>query len=409
MLQQTIKQLAEDYYSLTVANRRFLHQHPELSYEENKTSAYIQERLSELGISFKVIANTGILAWVQGIKTSSGSSIALRSDIDALPIQEANDVSYRSVNKGVMHACGHDAHTASLITVAAILNQVKASFSGTIKLLFQPAEERAPGGAQRMIEGGALRNPAPQYVLGQHTMPELPAGKIGLRSGRYMASTDELFIKVHGKGGHAAMPHLTIDPVAISCELVSALQQIVSRASSPLVPSVLSFGKFIANGSSNVIPDEVEIEGTFRTLDEQWRAKVHDRLINLARSVVEGLGGTCSLEIRKGYPVLYNDENITNQVKLQVIDYLGEENVVDLDIWTASEDFAYYAQIVPSCFYRLGTGNKDKGITSGLHTPTFDIDEEALKTGPGLMAYLAVNGLNILNKEDEKDTINKNS
>lgn len=409
MLQQTIKQLAEDYYSLTVANRRFLHQHPELSYEENKTSAYIQERLSELGISFKVIANTGILAWVQGIKTSSGSSIALRSDIDALPIQEANDVSYRSVNKGVMHACGHDAHTASLITVAAILNQVKASFSGTIKLLFQPAEERAPGGAQRMIEGGALRNPAPQYVLGQHTMPELPAGKIGLRSGRYMASTDELFIKVHGKGGHAAMPHLTIDPVAISCELVSALQQIVSRASSPLVPSVLSFGKFIANGSSNVIPDEVEIEGTFRTLDEQWRAKVHDRLINLARSVVEGLGGTCSLEIRKGYPVLYNDENITNQVKQQAIDYLGEENVVDLDIWTASEDFAYYAQIVPSCFYRLGTGNKDKGITSGLHTPAFDIDEEALKTGPGLMAYLAVNGLNTLNKEDEKDTINKNS
>lgn len=390
MLKQTIKQLAEEYFPTTVANRRFLHQHPELSFKEYHTSAFIKEKLTEFGITFKPMADTGILAWVQGTKASSKKVIALRADIDALPILEANEVSYRSKNEGVMHACGHDAHTASLITVAAILDKMKSSFSGTVKFLFQPAEERAPGGAKKMMEEGALESPIPEYVLGQHTMPELPAGKVGFRSGKYMASTDELFIKILGRGGHAAMPHLTIDPVAMSCELVSALQQIVSRQSNPLTPSVLSFGRFIANGSSNVIPDEVELEGTFRTMDEQWRTKVHERMIKMSTALVESMGGKCTFEIRKGYPVLNNNEKLTDQIKQHAVDFLGEENVVDLDLWTASEDYAYYAQIIPSCFYRLGTGNADKGISSGLHTPTFDVEEEALITGPGLMAYLAV-------------------
>jgi amidohydrolase len=289
-----------------------------------------------------------------------------------------------------MHACGHDVHTASLIAAAGILNKLKDSFSGTVKLIFQPAEERIPGGALQMIGEGVLENPAPKYILGQHTMPELQAGKIGIRSRHYMASTDELFITVTGKGGHAAMPHLNVDPVAIGCELVSALQQIVSRQADPLIPSVLSFGRFIADGATNVIPDEVKIEGTFRTMDEPWRTEAHRRMERLANTLVEGMGGHCAFEIRKGYPVLNNDEQLTDEIRRHAVEFLGEENVTDLDMWMAAEDFACYARIIPACFYRLGTGNEAKGISSGLHTPTFDVDEEALKTGPGLMAYLAL-------------------
>jgi amidohydrolase len=390
MLKEHIKQLSEALHRETVADRRYLHENPELSFKEYNTAAFIKKRLTGLNIPFESKADTGILAWVQGTRCSSSEAIALRADIDALPIYEANKAAYRSKNEGTMHACGHDVHTASLIATANIISKLKDSFSGTVKFIFQPAEERIPGGAKQMIQEGVLENPVPKYVLGQHTMPELPAGKIGIRPGNYMASTDELFIKVTGKGGHAAMPHLHTDPVAISCELVSALQQIVSRQANPLIPSVLSFGRFIADGSTNVIPDAVEIEGTFRTLDEQWRAEAHQRMRRLAETLVEGMGGTCSFEIRKGYPVLNNDEKLTNETRTHAIEFLGKDNVVDLDIWMAAEDFAYYAQVIPGCFYRLGTGNKAKGITSGLHTPTFDIEEEALKTGPGLMAYLVL-------------------
>lgn len=390
MLKQNIEKLAKELYQETVDNRRYLHENPELSFKEHNTSSFIKNRLTALNIPFESKADTGILAWVHGTHSRSDKVMALRADIDALPIHEANNTAYRSKNEGIMHACGHDVHTASLITAANIINKLKDSFSGIVKFIFQPAEERIPGGAKQMIQEGVLENPVPQFMLGQHVMPELPAGKIGFRSGNYMASTDELFIKVTGKGGHAAMPHLNIDSVAISCELVSALQQIVSRHANPLIPSVLSFGRFIANGSTNVIPDEVEIEGTFRTLDEQWRDEAHQRMKKLATSLVEGLGAQCSFEIRKGYPVLHNDEELTNEVRKYAIEFLGKENVVELDIWMAAEDFAYYSQIIPACFYRLGTGNETKGITSGLHTPTFDVDEQALKTSPGLMAYLAL-------------------
>jgi amidohydrolase len=390
MLKQYIEKLANELYRETVANRRHLHENPELSFKEYNTSAFIKKQLTELNIPFEAKADTGILAWVQGTRSSSGEVIALRADIDALPIHEANKTAYRSKNEGIMHACGHDVHTSSLIATATILNKLKDSFSGTVKFIFQPAEERIPGGARQMIGEGALENPTPRYILGQHTMPELPAGKIGIRPGYYMASTDELFIRVTGKGGHAAMPHLNIDPVTISCELISALQQIVSRQANPLIPSVLSFGRIVADGSTNVIPDKVEIEGTFRTLDEEWRAEAHRRMQKLANTLVEGMGGQCAFDIRKGYPVLNNDEQLTHQTREYAIEFLGKDQVVDLDIWMAAEDFAYYSQIIPACFYRLGTGNEAKGITSGLHTPTFDIEEEALKTGSGLMAYLAL-------------------
>lgn len=395
MLKQYVQEIANRLYDETVAHRRHLHQHPELSFKEYNTAVFIKEKLTAIQIPFEAKAHTGILAWIQGTQSPSGKVIALRADIDALPIKEANEVPYRSREEGVMHACGHDVHTSSLLATAHILNQVKDTFSGTVKFIFQPAEERIPGGAVSMIADGVLESPRPDYILGQHTMPELAAGKIGIRPGRYMASTDELFIRITGKGGHAAMPHLTIDPVAIGCELVTALQQVVSRQANPLVPSVLSFGRFMADGSTNVIPDQVEIEGTFRTLDEDWRSEAHQRMQRLAQTLVEGMGAQCDFEIRKGYPVLENDEELTREIRQYAIELLGPDRVVDLDVWMAAEDFAYYAKQIPGCFYRLGTGNEAKGIHSGLHTPTFDIDEDALRTGPALMAYLTLRLLGV--------------
>ncbi|CAL1517698.1 M20 family metallopeptidase [Chitinophaga sp. MM2321] len=393
MLKEKIRQLASQLQTETVANRRHLHAHPELSFKEYNTAAFVAEKLQALHIPFQPMANTGIVALVKGDKPGSDRVVALRADIDALPITELNDVAYKSQNSGVMHACGHDVHTSSLLTTAAILNSLKADFSGTIKFIFQPAEELVPGGASIMIKEGVLENPRPLSILGQHTMPELPAGKVGFRGGRYMASNDEIFITVKGKGGHGAMPHLGIDPVVIACHMVIALQQIVSRRANVMSPSVLSFGRMIANGASNVIPDEVRLEGTFRSLDEQWRKEAHDKIRKMAVTLAESMEGSCDIEIRKGYPVLINEDKLTAATRAHAIDFLGEDNVLDLDIWMAAEDFAYYSQVADACFYRLGVRNEEKGIISGLHTATFDADDHALETGAGLMAYLALKTL----------------
>ena len=387
-----IKKLSEKYFEEIKSIRHHLHANPELSFEEYKTSMFIQEQLKAMGIPFEVKANTGIVAHLKGQNPDSKVT-ALRADIDALPIQETNDVDYKSTNPGVMHACGHDVHTASLLGCLKILNELKSEFSGTVKAVFQPAEEKLPGGASLMIKEKALENPHATAIIGQHVMPLIETGKVGFRSGKYMASTDELYIKVIGKGGHGAMPNLNIDPVLISAHLIVALQQIVSRNADPKLPSVLSFGKIIANGATNVIPNEVKIEGTFRTLDEDWRAKAHELMRSISKGIVEGMGGQIELEIRKGYPFLVNDDSLTQQARSAAVEYLGEENVQDLDIWMAAEDFAFYSQIMPATFYRLGTGNKSKGITSSVHTSTFNIDEEALKIGAGLMAYIAYNNL----------------
>jgi amidohydrolase len=370
--------------------RRHLHMHPELSFNEINTHAYIVAALTNMGITqFETMANTGLVALITG-KNPNKRVVALRGDMDALPIEEANDIPYKSQYKGVMHACGHDVHTSCLLGAAQILNELKDEWEGTVKLIFQPGEEKLPGGASLMIDAGALQNPTPQSIFGQHVMPLLPVGTVGFRSGLYMASTDELYVTVKGKGGHGAMPHLNVDPVLIAAHIITALQQVVSRKANPIIPSVLSFGKVTANGATNVIPNEVYLEGTFRTLDENWRTQAQKHMIEMATSIAKGMGGEVNFEVRKGYPFLNNNPQLTQLAKQAAIEYLGENNVIDLDIWLAAEDFAYYSQHMPACFYRLGTRNEAKGITSSVHTPTFDIDEDALSIGAGLMAWIAL-------------------
>ena len=388
-----IKQLASKYQSDIVACRRHLHKNPELSFHEFNTQKFVEAKLNEYGIkNIQRMANTGVVALVEG-KNPSKKIIALRGDMDALPIKETNNVEYKSVNEGVMHACGHDVHTSSLLGAARILNEVKGDFEGTIKFIFQPGEEKLPGGASLMIKEGVLENPKPSSVIGQHVMPQINAGKVGFRKGLYMASTDELYVTVKGKGGHGAMPHLVIDPVMITSHLIIALQQIVSRNAKPTIPSVLSFGKVIANGATNVIPDEVYLEGTFRTLNEEWRDEAHRKMKHLAETLTESMGGKCIFDIHRGYPFLVNDDAVTDRARKAAEEFLGKENVEDLEIWMAAEDFSFYSQKAPACFYRLGVRNESRGIISSVHTSTFDIDESALETGMGLMAWMAVREL----------------
>lgn len=392
-LLQQIKQAASQHQTQVLNWRRHLHRNPELSFQEHNTQQFIIEQLKQIGIAdITTCAQTGVIALIKG-NNPDKKTIALRGDIDALPIQEQNDVPYKSANNGIMHACGHDVHTSCLLGAATILHQTKGQWEGTVKLLFQPGEEKLPGGASLMLKDGALQNPTPQAIYGQHVMPLLPVGTVGFRSGLYMASTDELYFKVKGKGGHGAMPHLNNDPVLAAAQLIVSLQQLVSRRANPIVPSVLSVGKVIANGATNVIPNEVLMEGTFRTLDEQWRADAHRLIQEIAQGIASSMGVSIELEIRKGYPFLKNDPKATELAKLAAEEYLGKEQVVDLDIWMAAEDFAYYSQAMPACFYRLGTRNEAKGITSSVHTPTFDIDEDALEIGAGLMAWIAVKAL----------------
>ena len=394
MLKEKVQSLARLYHADTIAIRRHLHQYPELSFREVKTGNYIAGKLAEYGIEHQHgIADNGVLGLIKG-KNPNKKIIALRADIDALPILEANDVPYRSCNEGVMHACGHDVHTSSLLGAARILQELRNHFEGTIKLLFQPAEEKLPGGASLMIKEGALENPKPVSIFGQHVHPPLQVGKVGFRGGQYMASADELFVTIHGKGGHGALPDECIDPILIASHLIVALQQIVSRNTNPLLPTVLTFGRINSTGgSTNIIPEEVKLMGTFRTMDEKWRFEAHRRMKKLAENIAEGMGGHCDFNIVVGYPTLFNNEALTNQARQHAVEYLGAEQVVDLPIRLTAEDFAYYSQEMPACFYRLGTGNPAKGIDSPVHTDTFDIDEDSLELSIGLMAWLALREL----------------
>lgn len=392
MQKEKIKSLASEIYPQVVADRRHIHASPELSFQEHRTAAFIRSRLDAMNIPWKTMADTGTVGLIRGDKHSD-EVIALRADIDALPIHEPDRLDYASKNQGVMHACGHDAHTASLLGTAFILQSIKSSFGGTVKLIFQPAEEKLPGGAGIMIREGVLEDPSPTAIIGQHVVPTIDCGKIGIKRGTFMASMDELTITIHGRGGHGAQPHKNINPVLIAAHILIALQQIVAAMSDPLVPTVLAFGKVIADGAINIIPDTVFMQGTFRTMNEAWREKAHTKMRKIAEGIAESMGGRCTFDIAKGYPFLINDERLTDQVASFARDYLGEENVIPVDSWMAAEDFAYYSQARDACFYVLGIANPERGITASLHSPDFRIDENALAISTGLMAYIAVKRL----------------
>jgi len=386
-MHSTIKTLAKKYAPEFIEIRHHLHAHPELSYQEYETSKFVQNKLKEYGIPFEVKATTGVVGLIKG-KNPDKRIIALRADMDALPIKEENDVPYKSKNEGVMHACGHDVHTTCLLGAARILQELKDEWEGTVKLIFQPGEEKNPGGASLMIKDGVLENPKPQGILALHVHTMMEVGKLSFRGGQVMASADEIYITVKGKGGHAASPHLTVDPILISSHLIIALQQLISRNNNPFNPSVLSITSFNGGNTTNVIPNEVKLMGTFRAMNEEWRFKAHDLIKKLCTELVSSMGGSVDLHIDVGYPSVLNNERLTVIAMDKAGEYLGADNVSETELRMGAEDFGYYAQQIPACFYRLGTMNKAKGITAGVHTPVFNIDENAIEIGMGIMALM---------------------
>jgi len=394
-LKQAIKKMARAQHTTLVGIRRHLHMHPELSFQEFKTAKFIAKTLREMNIELQEgVANTGLVALIKG-KNPEKATVALRADMDALPIHEANEVPYKSKNPGVMHACGHDVHTSSLIGVAKLLKSLKEEFEGTVKLIFQPAEEKNPGGAMAMIQAGVLEQPKPMSIMGQHVDPSIPVGKVGFVKGTMLGSADELYITVQGKGGHASSPHHAVDPILIAAHIIVALQQLVSRNGNPMVPSVLSLCQINAGTTTNLIPETVQIAGTFRTIDEQWRSKAHQQMNDMACGIAKAMGGHCSFVIDQGYPCLNNDGALTQRSREAASAFLGAEQVVDVALRMWAEDFAYYVQRIPGCFYYLGVQSDARGAQSQLHTPTFDVDEAALALGPGLMAWLAIHELGV--------------
>ena len=384
---EKIKQLAKEYSPEFIDVRHHLHANPELSYQEFETSKFIQNKLAEFGIPFEIKATTGVVGLIKG-KDPDSRVFAIRADIDALPIQEENDIPYRSTKKGIMHACGHDVHTTCLLGAAKILNELKNEWKGTVKLIFQPGEEKNPGGASYMIKEGVLENPKPSGIIAMHVHTSMPVGKTSFRSGKVMASADELYFTIKGKGGHAASPHLCVDPILIASHLIIALQQVISRNSNPFYPSVLSVTSFQGGATTNVIPNEVKLMGTFRAMDEKWRAEAHQLIERISKELVHSMGGELDLHIDKGYPAVINNEELNDSVRTAAEQFLGAGSVEETELRMGAEDFGYYAQQIPACFYRVGVMNKEKGITSGVHTPTFNIDENAIEVGMGLMAWL---------------------
>lgn len=387
MLKEKIKLLAQQYQSGFVTIRRHLHAHPELSYVEFETSKYIQQKLSDYNIPFEVKAKTGVVGLIQG-KNPESRIIALRADIDALPITEENDVTYKSQNEGVMHACGHDVHTTVLLGAAKILSELKDEWQGTVKLIFQPGEERNPGGASLMIKDGVLENPRPQGIFGLHVHPGLQLGKFSFRKGRVMASADEIFINIKSKGGHAAAPHLTADTILIASHLIVSLQQIISRNNNPTSPSVLSICSIQGGNTTNVIPSEVKLKGTFRAMNEEWRRKAHQLIKKQSEELVHAMGAEADVLIDVGYPFVDNDPALTEVGWQLANDYWGRENVEETELRMGAEDFGFYTHIVPGCFYRLGVRNEEKGIVNQVHTPKFDVDETAISNGVQMMAWI---------------------
>lgn len=388
----SIKTKTEALYPELLRIRHHIHAHPEISFQEYNTSAFIAAELDKIGVSYQSgLAGTGIVAIIEG-KNPGKRCIALRADMDALPITEANETEYKSQNIGVMHACGHDVHSTCLLGVANLLHSMREEFEGTFKLIFQPGEEMHPGGASLLIKEGVLENPKPEAILALHVYPHLPMGVVGFKEGQYMASSDEIHIQVNGKGGHAAMPHQTIDPVVIAAQIITALQQVVSRKNNPLMPTVLSFGKISGGNTHNVIPDKVEIWGTLRTFDEKWRDEACTLIRKIAMNTAEAFGATADVHIPEGgYPSLTNNPELTRLARGFAEGYLGEDKVKTLDLRMAAEDFSFYTLQAKGCFFRLGTSDNNQRFIAPVHNAHFDIDENALKVGTGLMTWIALN------------------
>jgi amidohydrolase len=382
---QRIQELVKAGHLESIAIRRHLHARPELSFQEHATAAYIAERLEEWGIEVRRnIAGTGVIGVVRG--ASPGRTLCLRADIDALPIQEAEGPAYRSQHAGVMHACGHDAHTAMVLAAGRALHMLRGDWKGTVLLLFQPGEEKIPGGASLVLKEGVLNALAVEAIIGQHVTPELEVGKVGFHAGPFMASSDELYLTVKGKGGHAAAPEKLIDPIILTARLLITLKE-EFEAWRKNEPVVMGFGRVIADGATNVVPDQVQIAGTLRTFDERLREELHGWLPRRAQEICAAQGGACETEVRRGYPVLVNDPELTGRWRKAAVELLGADQVVDMPQRMGSEDFAFYTQVMPGGFFRLGTGAPGKGAAPGLHTPTFNIAEESLAIGAAVMVW----------------------
>lgn len=396
-MRQLIKSKCDAYFDEVVAIRRQLHQHPELSFCEKETAELVKRCLASKNIEFQSeIAGTGIVATIKGESSSAGDIsaspemtgkvIALRADMDALPIQETTDLPFRSVNEGVMHACGHDAHTAMLLGVAFILNDLRDRFAGMVKLIFQPGEEKLPGGASLMIKAGVLDKV--DMIIGQHVYPDLPCGSAGFHAGPFMASSDEVNITVKGRGGHAAKPAERDNTVLAAAKIVSKLSELYPEKGSGVL---LAFGSFIADGTYNVMPAEVKLKGTMRTYDENKRKAMKDNILKVSKETADELGCSAEVLVEQGYPSLTNDPALTEKCIALAKECLGERNVTDVPMMMTTEDFAYYSQKIPACFYRLGTSNSEKGIKAKQHTSIFNIDENAMKIGMETMTYLTIN------------------